>query len=91
MRANDVLVVILERLGYGILDGLQPGKMHHRFAAILRQHLLKRVLVANVTFNDRQRLAADLLDALESHQAAVGEIVEHDDLFTSSQQRNACV
>ena len=81
VRSDDIMIVIFERLGDGILDGFQSGEMHHRRAAILRQHPLQRPLVADIALDHRKRLPADSLDALKRQRTAVGEIVEHDDLF----------
>ena len=45
----------------------------------MRQYLLERVLVTNVTLDHRQGLAGNLLDPLQRYRTAVGKIVENDD------------
>jgi hypothetical protein len=62
--------------------------MHHGGATILRQRFLKRRLIADISLDHGRRFAANLLDSLERLRAAVGEVVEYDDLLVCQQQGN---
>src|ERR1700761_4967824 len=55
------------------------------------QDLLDRSLIADVAFDNGQRLLADLLDAFECCAAAVGKVVEYHDLVAGIEQFDAGV
>src|SRR5882724_7416843 len=63
--------------------------MHHGRAAILCQNAFDRDLIADVTLDDNQRLAGNLLDTLQRRRTTLAKIIENDDLFAGVQEVNA--
>lgn len=89
--ADDVVVVVVERLLRRFADGLEAGKVDDGAAAVRAQHGLDGWLVAHVATHHGQRLAGDALHALQRLGVAVAEVVEDDDVVAGLQQFDAGV
>jgi len=63
--------------------------MHHSIAAIFDQRAFDGRLVADVALDDNQRLATDLLNAVQRCGIAVAEVIENNDLLTGVEKVNA--
>jgi hypothetical protein len=89
LRTDYVVVVVFQRSGDRILDGLQAREMHHGLAAVFDQRAFDGRLVADITLDDNQRLAANPLNPIQRCGIAVAKIIENDDLLTRVQKVNA--
>jgi hypothetical protein len=65
--------------------------MDHSRASEFAQSFLDDGLIANVAVDERQRLPANLPDAFECRSAAVGKVVEDNNLAAGIEKLNAGV
>ena len=89
MRADDVFVVIFNRLFDGFADRLESCKMDDSLAIKLAQGGSHGGLVANIALNASNFLAGDGLDAFQRFRMAIGEVVENDHFLTGLEKFDA--
>jgi len=89
--ANDVVVVVGERLGHRLAHGLEAGKVDHRIEALRGKEVVQQGAVTDVALTPGYGTAGDGLYALYCLVRAIAEIVEHRDIVPRLQQEYAGV
>jgi hypothetical protein len=79
LRSGDVVVVVLERPGNRLPDGLQPGEVQHGTDVVTLQEIVEQRGVTHVALHERHRQAGDPLHPAQRLGAGIAEVVEHHD------------
>jgi len=89
--ADDVVVVIAQRLLHRFAHRLEPGKVHHGGGLGGLQRGLQRGAVADVALDHPQRAARDALDPAQRFALRVAEVVVDGDGMAGGEQFDAGV
>lgn len=65
MGADDVVVIVVERLFHRLADRLEAGEVDDRGAAEAAHRRFQRCLVANITFDEVDLSAGNRFDPLQ--------------------------
>ena len=84
--AVEVVVVVFDRLGDRLADGLERGEMNHPVDVVLGEDAVHQRLIADIALVALDGLAGDLLDAIERLGRRVAVVVHADNVVPLVQQ-----
>ena len=89
--AREIVVVITQRLGHRLADGLEAGEVDDGIDLVFAEDIAQRAAIADIDLRKTRCTTADASDTFEYGRLAVGKIVDDDKIVSGVEQFDAGV